>query len=131
MHFAGIEINADFAVSTTEAVDLAHTGQALHLTLDHVINIPGQLLQRHAGCLDGIGLDGLALYVDLLDDGFVNAAGEIRTDLGNSVLDVIKGLVGWHLKTELDGRHGAAVRHGGGDVLHPGNAGTPRLQCAS
>ena len=112
-----ININPDLTLNAAVTFNPANALQALNGAFHRIIDIPGQLLKRHAGCLDGVGLDGLTFHIDALDDGFVNTARQIAANFGNRILDVFEGLVRRYFQTELDagGRH--AVAHRRGDVF--------------
>ena len=86
----GVELDADFAVDAAVALDPADALQSLQLPLDHVIDVPGELLQRHAGRGGGEGQDRLALDVDAPHDRLVDVARELGADLVDGVLDVVQ-----------------------------------------
>ena len=119
----GIEQDADLAVDAAVALDPADALEALQLALDHVVDVPGKLLQRHARRGRGEGEDRLALDVDALDDRLVDVARQVGADLVDRVLDVVEGAVLVHLEAELDQRLRLAVGHGRDDVLDAGDVG--------
>ncbi len=119
----GVEQDADLAVDAAVALDAADALQALQLALDHVVDVPGKLLQRHARRGRREGQDRLALDVDALDDRLVDVARQIEADLVDRVLHVVEGAVLVDLEAELhDGRRHAVGdrRH---DVLDAGDVG--------
>ena len=100
----GIEQNADLAVDAAVALDAADALQALQLALDDVVDVPGQLLERHARRGGGEGEDRLALDVDALDDRLVDVARQVEADLVDRVLHVVEGAVLVDLEAELHDR---------------------------
>ena len=105
----GVEQHADLAVDAAVALDPADALQALQLPLDHVVDVPGELLQRHAGRGGGVGQDRLALDVDAPHDRLVDVARQLGADLVDGVLDVVERPVLVYLQTELHDRHRGAI----------------------
>ena len=105
----GIELNADFAVDAAVAFNLADALEAKQLTLDHIVDMPRQLLKRHARARCRIGQDRLAFDIDARDDRFVDCARQVGADLVDRVFDVVDRPVGVDLKPEFNGRHRRAV----------------------
>ena len=68
----GIELDADLAIDAAVALDAADALRRLQLALDDVVDVPGELLERHARRGGRIGQDRLALDVDALDDRLVD-----------------------------------------------------------
>ena len=119
----GIELDADLAVDAAVALDAADALEALQLALDHVVDVPRQLLERHARRGGREGEDRLALDVDALDDRLVDVARQVEADLVDRVLDVVEGAVLVDLEAELHDRRRHAVGDGRHDVLDAGNVG--------
>ena len=74
----GIEQDADLAIDAAVALDAADALQALQLALDDVVDMPGELLERHARRGGREREDRLALDVDALDDRLVDVARQIE-----------------------------------------------------
>src|SRR6185312_3771744 len=96
-----IEQDADLAIDAAVALDAADALQALQLPLDHVVDVPGKLLQGHAGRGRREGEDRLSLDVDALDDRLVDVARQLEADLVDRVLHVVEGAVLVDLEAEL------------------------------
>ncbi len=71
-----VKFDANLAVCTAETVDAPYAGLALQRALHCIVHKPGKLFQGHIWRGDGIGLDGLPLNVDFLDNRVVNRCGE-------------------------------------------------------
>lgn len=118
-----IERDPDFAIDTAVALDPADALQPLQLARDDIVDMPGELLESHAGRGRAIGQDRLALDVDALDHRLVDGARQIRPDLGDGILDVVDSAVGIGFEPELDQRQRLPVGQRRGDVLDAGNIG--------
>src|SRR5262249_39724716 len=113
----GVQQHADLAVDTAVALDAADALQTLQLTLDDVVHVPRQPLERPSGRGGRECDDRLPLDVDAAHDGLVDVARELWTDLVDSVLDVVERPILVHLQPELDDGDRRTVGYARGQVL--------------
>jgi hypothetical protein len=67
-----------------------------------VVDEPGKILDRHAGCGRRIGHDRQALDIEARDDRLVDGARQIGPDLGDLVFDVVEHAIDIRSDIELD-----------------------------
>ncbi len=64
----------DFALYAAVALDSSDTLHNQEFALDNVVDVPGELFERHAWRDRGIGENGLPFDIDALDNGLVDRA---------------------------------------------------------
>ncbi len=107
--------------------DLAHTSNGRQLTRDNFVHEIRQLFDAAGWVGHGIGQDRLACHIDALHIRFRDGVGQVATNAGNGIFDVIQRAVRIGFQRKFNGDIGQAIRGRRSNMLDPGHIGYSRF----
>ena len=112
-----VDLHLNFAGDPANPAHRTHAANREHVPGDVVVDEPGQGLVIHGGRGNGIGYDRHPGQIHLGDDRVAHIRGQIRTDTGHGVADVIDRLGRPFFQAEFGHDAGVAILYLGVDMF--------------